>query len=68
MVKFRVQATEEEVALIKKAARKRGLSVSGFVREIFARGPLGKGKSSQSVAVILDRKTQPKTSLGQRAP
>ena len=68
MIKLRLDATQEEVALIKKAAGTQGLSVSGFVRELFARNHRAKRKTSQPAARIVRRDSEAKQSRAERAP
>ena len=68
MIKLRLDATEEEAALIKRAARKQGLSVSGFVRGVFSRNHQTTQKTSQPAAPMLRHKSQAKDSPGQHAP
>ena len=68
MIKLRLDATQEEAALIEKAARRQGLTVSGFVRELFARNYRAKRKNSQSAARIVRREAEAKHSPAQRAP
>ena len=67
MIKLRLDASDEEMALIKKAARRQGLSVSSFVRELFARNHRARRRTSQSAAQIVRREAE-KGSLSQRAP
>ena len=68
MIKFRVDATEKELALIKKAARKQGVSVSDFVREVFARNHRARRKAGPYRALTFPSKLETKHSSRQRAP
>jgi hypothetical protein len=68
MIKLRLDASDEEVILIKKAARSQGLSVSGFVRGLFAQNHRAKQKTSQSAARVVRREAEAKHSRAQRAP
>jgi hypothetical protein len=49
VIKFRLEAREEEVALIREAARKSGLSANEFMREVlFGDSHTSRRKPSQS--------------------
>jgi hypothetical protein len=59
VIKFHLEARDEEVALIQEAARKLGLSVNPFMREtLFGENHMGRRKPSQSAAPALPGKTQ----------
>jgi hypothetical protein len=68
MIKFRVEGTEKELALIKKAARKQGVSVSDFVREVFARNHRTSRKAGLYRALTFPSELEAKHSSRQRAP
>ncbi len=61
MFRVRVLATQEEIALIAKAAHKQGLSVSQFVTRVIRK--LGRNPNPRKIAPRRPRSPRPKRSF-----